>query len=93
MNNSDDQIVKIAKALSDKTRVQIIRELSEKGKITCSEAGKIAHLSQPTMSHHIKILVDADLLSTEKQGRHVILWVNKKSLDNFTQLLGKTTKV
>ncbi|HKJ34081.1 MAG TPA: helix-turn-helix domain-containing protein [Balneolales bacterium] len=91
MNDTEDQVVKIAKALSDKTRVQIVRELSKKGKITCTEAGEIADLSQPTMSHHIKILVDAGLLLTEKHGRHVSIWVNRAVVQDFTFLLNNMT--
>ena len=93
MNDKEDQVVKIAKALSDRTRVQIIKELSKKEKITCSEAGEIADLSQPTMSHHIKILADAGLLLTEKHGRHVSIRVNQQELKKFTHLLNDITKV
>lgn len=93
IEETDDQVVKIAKALSDRTRVQIIRELSKKDRITCTEAGEIANLSQPTMSHHIKVLVDAGLLLTEKHGRHVIIWVNRNALKDFTGLLSELTTI
>ena len=89
MKDTENNIVKISKALSDKTRLLILKEVAKKGGIglTCSGAEEIAELSQPTVSHHIKILVEADLLKAEKNGRCVILSVNKKTLDEFGSLI------
>ena len=87
MKNSEDHIVKIAKALSDKTRVRILQEIAKCGTISCGDAVKIAALSQPTVSHHIKILIDAGLIIAEKNGRHVSVSVNKNVLEDFTALL------
>jgi ArsR family transcriptional regulator len=93
MKSKEDNIVKIAKALSDKTRVRILKEIASKGSISCGDAEKVVDLSQPTVSHHIKILSDAGLLNTEKDGRHIIISVNKKILDDFNQLLADTIKI
>jgi ArsR family transcriptional regulator len=89
MKTLEDNIVKIAKALSDKTRILILKEVAKKGGIglTCSDAEEIAGLSQPTVSHHIKILVEADLLNAEKDGRCLIISVNKKTLNEFGSLI------
>ena len=92
MKASEDHIVKIAKALSDKTRVRILQEIAKRGRITCGDAEDIALLSQPTVSHHIKVLVDAGLLIAEKDGRHVIISVNKEVLDEFTDLVSVSTR-
>ena len=83
MKTVEDEIVKIAKALSDKTRILILKEIAKKGSILCGDAEDITELSQPTCSHHIKILVEAELLSTEKNGRSVMVSLNKKVLDEF----------
>ena len=84
MITKEDDIVKIAKALSDKTRVRILKEIASKGSISCGDAEKIAGLSQPTVSHHLKILTDAGLLNAEKNGRHITVTVNKSVLKKFT---------
>ena len=93
MKNAEDKIIKIAKALSDKTRLKILKEVA-KGNcgLSCSEAEEIAGLSQPTVSHHIKILVDADLLIAEKEGRCVTLSLNKKTLNEFSSLFSDSLK-
>ena len=88
VKTTDDEIVKIAKALSDKTRLKILAEISRRKHMTCGETEKIAGLSQPTVSHHIKILYEAGLLDAEKDGRHVIISVNRAAVAKFTALLG-----
>ena len=92
MKTSEDHIVKIAKALSDRSRVRILQEIAKRGTITCGDAVGIAFLSQPTCSHHIKVLIDAGLLNAEKNGRHVIISVNRKVLEEFTSLVSVSVK-
>jgi len=87
MNTNEDYIVKIAKALSDKTRIKILGEIAKKKSINCSEAEKIAELSQPTVSHHLRILTEAGLLTAVKDGRFTIITVNQKALDEFSSLI------
>ncbi len=91
----EDKIVKVAKALSDKTRLRILKEVAKRSDfaITCADAEEIAGLSQPTVSHHIKILVDADLLIYEKNGRCVNISVNKKTLNEFGSIISDSLKV
>jgi ArsR family transcriptional regulator, arsenate/arsenite/antimonite-responsive transcriptional repressor len=93
MANKEENIAKIAKALSDKTRVKILKEIAAKGSISCGEAEDVALLSQPTVSHHLKILTDAGLLNTQKDGRHVIVSVNKKALEDFKASISESMKV
>ncbi len=92
MKLSDDHIVKIAKALANKTRLRILNEIAKGKSITCGEAERIAGLSQPTVSHHLKVLFDAGLLITNKNGRHVNISVNKKALDDFSELIADSVK-
>jgi len=92
MKLSDDHMVRIAKALADKTRLRILSEIARGKSITCSEAEKIAGLSQPTVSHHLKVLFDAGLLITKKDGRHVNISVNKKALNEFSSLIADAVK-
>ena len=92
IKTEENNIVKIAKALSDKTRIRILKEIAAKGSISCGDAEKVVDLSQPTVSHHIKILADAGLLNTTKNGRHVIVSVNKKALELFGKMISASIK-
>ncbi len=60
----------MAKALSDPIRVQLINEIAaaEDGVCQCNLRPK-AKISQPTLSHHLAKLVDAELLSVERRGK------------------------
>lgn len=93
MTDKLEHIVKIAKALSDKTRVNILKEIGSKGSISCGDAEKFAQLSQPTISHHLKILTDSGLLNAIKNGRHITLTVNKAALKVFLSAVSDSLKL
>jgi len=76
MKNSVINIVSVSKAFSDNARVKILSEIARRKSITCNEVIKITGLSQPTVSHHLKILVDAGLLNAVKNGRFSVLTIN-----------------
>ena len=57
------------------------------------DAEKIAELSQPTVSHHLKILTDAGLLIAKKHGRYITVTVNKKALAEFTSAVSGSIKL
>ena len=83
-------LVKIAKALSDPNRLRILQEISQAPKVGCAELFDVAPVSQPSMSHHVKALVDAGLVESNKEGRCVYLSVNAEKLqelESFLQLL------
>jgi ArsR family transcriptional regulator len=65
------KFLKITKALSDKNRVKIVKMLQHKELCVC-EIREAIGLAQPTISKHLKILEDAELIMSRKEG----LWVN-----------------
>ena len=66
-----DQFVKVMKALSDPSRLKIIKMLQHKPMCVC-EIQKALDIPQPTASRQLKILEDAGLTVSRKSG----LWVN-----------------
>lgn len=73
------------KALSDPTRLKILRFLSNNpgGKCCATEQGicacdleDVTKLSQPTVSHHMKLLVTAGLVLAEKRGKWIYYTLN-----------------
>jgi len=63
--------IKVMKALSDPTRVKIIKMLQHKSMCVC-EMREALQVSQPTVSKSLKILEEAGLVDFNKDG----LWVN-----------------
>jgi DNA-binding transcriptional ArsR family regulator len=89
---TEDRVLRIAKALSDKTRIKILEEIAKKGSVKCGDVEGIASLSQPTFSHHLKILNEAGLLITKRFGRCVIININDKMFEEFAELLSASFK-
>jgi ArsR family transcriptional regulator len=65
------QLIKVMKALSDPSRVKIVKMLQHRVMCVC-EIQAALNLAQPTVSKHLRVLEDAGLLGHEKEG----LWVN-----------------
>ena len=65
------QLIKVMKALSDPSRVKIVKMLQHRVMCVC-EIQAALELAQPTVSKHLRVLEDAGLLGHEKEG----LWVN-----------------
>ena len=62
----------VAKALADPSRIEILRLLARQdGPVCACDIVEHFDLSQPTVSHHLKILREARLVSAARQG----LWV------------------
>lgn len=66
------------KALSDETRLHIVYTVAYQGKCSTTDCSKGIDLSQPTLSHHINVLIDANILILEKVGT-----TNKYSLNSI----------
>jgi len=83
-------IEQIAKALGDKNRLHILLHITKKGGCApCAEISDVVDLTQPSISHHVKILVQAGLLEAEKEGRNLKYTLNIKELNNFLKFLEK----
>jgi DNA-binding transcriptional ArsR family regulator len=73
------QMTKVFKALSDGTRQEILR-LLESNQRTVGEIVGNFHLSQPTISRHLSVLKEADLVVDQRQGQNVIYRLNDSAL-------------
>jgi ArsR family transcriptional regulator len=81
-------IEKISKALGDANRLKILLYLSKcGGSGQCSELQEIIDLAQPSISHHIKILLEAGLIEQEKTGRNHQYSLNKIVLEEYMGFL------
>ncbi len=68
--------IKVMKALSDPNRVKILKMLQHKVMCVC-EIKAALRIAQPTVSNHLKMLVDAGLVTFQKEG----LWVDYRLAD------------
>jgi DNA-binding transcriptional ArsR family regulator len=87
---------RVFKALSNPNRLEIffsiyhnekgVREL--KSCFLSDLTGKFK-IGAPTISHHLKELVKAELIQTEKQGKYVVCKVNEEMVENIKNLFNK----
>ena len=75
----DRQTTKVFKALSDGTRQQILHLLEGKQRSVGEIVGQFS-LSQPTISRHLSVLKEADLVVDRRQGQNVIYSLNDEAL-------------
>jgi ArsR family transcriptional regulator len=64
-----ERMAAIAKALGDPTRLTLVDVLRKHaGKVCVAELVPLVHLTQATLSHHLKVLRDAGIVAFEKEG-------------------------
>lgn len=80
MNSSP---VEIFKALSDETRIAIVKFLIKHKELSCQEISRKFSLSQPALSHHFNKLMDAGILKVRKDGVAHIYSVDLAFLNNM----------
>ena len=88
------QLAKVMKALSNENRLRLYLEIAKQEdsgfaaqECNLSEIVKMFCLSPPTISHHLKELANAELITTEKRGKYLVAKVNKATLAEVRQLL------
>ena len=78
------QVEKISKALGDPYRLKIMKIISKSEScVQCCDVSAEFNLAQSTMSHHLKQLVEADLLIADKEGRNLKFVVNKEVCEAY----------
>jgi ArsR family transcriptional regulator len=78
----------VAKALGDPVRIQLIDVLRKHaGKVCVCELVPLFDLSQPTVSHHLKVLRDAGLVDSERRGLWAYYYVLPDALKELSTWL------
>lgn len=79
---SSIDVALICKALGDSNRLQIVQMLSDGEKCACNLLEKF-EISQPTLSHHMRILCDCGLVEVRKEGKWSYYSLNYETLAMF----------
>ena len=85
-----DELAPLFKAICDPVRLRLMSLVaSHPGgeACVCGLAGAF-DLSQPTISHHLKVLKQAGLIESERRGTWVYYWINPGMLARLSALLG-----
>lgn len=79
---------RIFKALSDPKRLKIIDMLAE-GELCACRILEEFHITQPTLSHDMKLLVESGLVSSRKEGKWMRYSLNMEKLDQVYKAVGR----
>ncbi|MEV7341777.1 metalloregulator ArsR/SmtB family transcription factor [Streptomyces sp. NPDC093544] len=84
------ELAKVFKALGDPVRLRLLSMIAsrgESGEVCVCELTPAFELSQPTISHHLKLLRQARLIDCERRGTWVYYWVLPGVLDQLAAFL------
>ena len=68
---TDEQFSRIAKAIADQRRFQILEQIAANGDVPCQQLVASFPVTQPTMSHHLRELSSAGLIEPRREGQCV----------------------
>ena len=85
-----ERMASVAKALGDPIRMQLVDVLRKHaGKVCVCELVPLFDLSQPTVSHHLKVLREAGIVDAERQGLWAYYYVNPDALEEVSAWLSR----
>lgn len=86
MKTELQQTARVFKALGDENRLQILKLLHSGEKCACVLLEDL-HISQSTLSHHMKILCDAGIVNGRKDGKWVHYSIDEEGTDFITSVV------
>ena len=90
MSNNHRENARIFKAFCDETRLKVLSLLQSGEKCACVLLEKV-NVSQPTLSHHIKILVESGVVTARKEGKWRYYSISKPGTKKAVKLLKELT--
>ena len=86
------KIERISKALGDQTRLRIYEMIASQKNLTCSELVTMQGVTPATISHHLKILTDAELIECIKDGQFVHSRTVPETIAEYAESLARLSK-
>jgi ArsR family transcriptional regulator len=86
------EIEKISKALADETRLRIFEAISAGKQMTCGEIVSMRGVTPATVSHHLKILSEAGLISCRRAGQFVHSRAVPETITAYARALAKIAR-
>lgn len=81
--------VQLLAALADSTRLEILRELAGAPEVCACDFTSCCDVSQPTISHHLRILREAGVIEAERQGTSIWYRLVPSAAERLRSLAGE----
>ncbi|MGM9438822.1 ArsR/SmtB family transcription factor [Streptomyces murinus] len=87
------ELAKVFKALGDPVRLRLLSMIASRagGEVCVCDLTPAFDLSQPTVSHHLKLLRQAGLIDCERRGTWVYYWLVPEMTDRLAAILTRPT--
>ncbi|MBU3914666.1 metalloregulator ArsR/SmtB family transcription factor [bacterium] len=90
-----NKISKVLKALSHPNRLELYLEIVKKHEASFESGGECfisdiigsLNIGAPTISHHLKELANADLITTERKGKFLVARINENTVNEVNSVL------
>jgi ArsR family transcriptional regulator len=88
MKRSEDPDVRLLAALADPVRLSIVRQLGATGAVCACDFSAIGEVSQPTVSHHLRVLREAGVVTSERRGTWIYYSLDGSAAERLRRLAG-----
>jgi ArsR family transcriptional regulator, arsenate/arsenite/antimonite-responsive transcriptional repressor len=93
MKRQTDPDVLLLQAAADPTRLSMLRMLSGDGEVCACDFTSCCDLSQPTVSHHLKVLREAGWIEYERRGTWLYYRLRPDAVARFRQIAGDIERI
>jgi ArsR family transcriptional regulator len=83
------EVEKISKALADETRLRIFEAISASERTNCGDLVSMRGVTPATVSHHLKVLSEAKLITCRREGQFVYNEAIPETITAYTRALAK----
>jgi ArsR family transcriptional regulator, arsenate/arsenite/antimonite-responsive transcriptional repressor len=83
------EIAKISKALADRSRLQIYEAIAAQPNMYCGQIIEKYGLTPATISHHLRVLMEAGLIECRREGQFVYTHAVPQTMQQYTQALAR----
>jgi ArsR family transcriptional regulator, arsenate/arsenite/antimonite-responsive transcriptional repressor len=88
-----EQFQRIAKALADPRRFEILEHIAKQSEVGCRRLCGCFPVRQATISHHLKELTSAGLVDSRRDGQFVYYRIRPNALETYMEQLGQKLAV
>lgn len=89
---NDNQAAQIAKALGDPNRLCVFTQISQNKELFCGEMHAKDAISPATLSHHLKVLTEAKLITSRREGQNMYYRTRPETLEAYREYLADITE-
>ena len=80
-------IQQVMRAMSDRTRRDILALLRKNGKLSAGDIANKYDITQATVSHHLSLLTEAELVISEKKGKYIYFEINTSVVQELLEYI------